>query len=99
MTTNIQFIKIQTSESLKKKALEGVDKLRKRFDWVETVTISFKEGSGTSDKEKICEIEINTPTPRLFVSVVDFGFESALNIALNDIGRQLKRRKDIIKGK
>lgn len=96
MTTNVQFIKIQTSETLKEKALEGAKKLRNRFGWVETISISFKEGSGTTDKEKICEIEINTPTPRLFVSVVDFGYESALKIALNDIGRQLKKRKEIL---
>lgn len=99
MTTNIQFIKIQTSESLRDKTLEEVNKLRNRFGWVETVSISYKEGSGTSDKEKICEVEINTPTPRLFVSVVDFSYESALKIALNDIGRQLKKRKEILKAK
>jgi len=99
MTTNIQFIKIQTSENLKEKATEGVNKLRARYGWVETVSVSFKEGSGSSDKEKICKIEINTPTPRLFVSVVDFSFESALKIALNDIERKLKKRKDIIKAK
>lgn len=99
MTTNIQFIKIQTSETLRDKTLEEVNKLRNRFDWVETVSVSFKEGSGTSDKEKICKIEINTPTPRLFVSVVDFSYESALKIALSDIGRQLKKRKEILKAK
>lgn len=99
MTTNIQFIKIQTSETLRDKTLEEVNKLRNRFGWVETVSISYKEGSGTSDKEKICEVEINTPTPRLFVSVVDFSYESALKIALNDIGRQLKKRKEILKAK
>lgn len=99
MTTNIQFIKIPTSETLRDKTLEEVNKLRNRFGWVETVSVSFKEGSGTSDKEKICKVEINTPTPRLFVSVVDFSYESALKIALNDIGRQLKKRKEILKAK
>lgn len=93
MTINIQFIKIQTSETLRDKTLEEVNKLKNRFDWIETVSVSYKAGSGTSNKEKVCEIEINTPTPRLFVSVKDFSYESAFKIALNDIKRQLNKRK------
>lgn len=97
MTILIQFLKIQTSESLKAKTHELVTKLANRFDWVETVSVSYKEGSGNSDKNKVCEIEISAPTPRLFVSVTDYGYEAALKIALNDIERQLKKRKEILK--
>lgn len=99
MTTHVQFIKIQTSETLKDKTNNLVNKLRQRFDWVESVSVSYKEGKGNTDKNKICEVEISTPTPRLFVSVTDFSYEAALKIALNDMERQLKKRKEILKAK
>lgn len=97
MTILVQFIKIQTSETLHAKANELATKLGNRFEWVETISISFKEGSGNTDDNKICEIEISAPTPRLFVSVNDYNYEAALKTALHDIERQLKKRKEIIK--
>ena len=97
MTILIQFLKIQTSESLKAKTNELVTKLVNRFDWVESISVSYKEGSGSTDKNKVCEIEVSAPTPRLFVSVTDYGYEAALKVALKDMERQLKKRKEILK--
>lgn len=99
MTILIQFIDIPTSESLNNKTNDLVNKLGERFDWVETISVSYKEGKGNTDKNKICEIELNTPTPRVFISVTDFGYEAALKVALNDMERQLKKRKEILKDK
>lgn len=99
MTILVQFIKIQTSETLKAKTNELVNKLANRFDWLETVSVSFKEGSSNTGKNKICEVEVSAPTPRLFVSVTDLNYETALKVALSDIERQLKKRKEIIKAK
>lgn len=96
MTILIQFIKIQTSESLKDKTNDLVNKLSNRFDWLETISVSYKEGKGNTDKNKVCEIKVSTPTPRIFVSVTDYSYEAALKIALNDIERQLKKRKEIL---
>jgi len=99
MTILIQFIKIQTSETLKNKTTSLANKLGKRFDWLESISISFKEGVGNTDDNKICEIEVSAPTPRLFVSVADYNYEAALKTAINDIERQLKKRKEITKTK
>lgn len=99
MTILIQFIKIQTSETLNDKTNDLVNKLGNRFDWIESISVSFKEGKGNTDKNKVCEVEVSAPTPRIFVSVTDFGYEAALKVALNDIERQLKKRKEILKVK
>lgn len=93
MTILIQFVKIPTSETLKATTEKLVKKLGKRFEWVETISVNFEEGDGNAGDNKICKIELNSPTPRIFVSTNDYNYEAALKVALNDMERQLIKRK------
>lgn len=93
MTIQIQFIKIPASEALTAKTEELTKKLGARFEWVESLSISFEEAKGNTDDNKICKIELTAPTPRIFISVNDYNYEAALKVALNDMERQLIKRK------
>ena len=93
MEINIQFIKMQTSETMEAFAIKKLNKLAKHYDWVIKAVVSYKLENDPRRKGRICEIELSAPGPRLFARSVADNFEVATDQTIRDLETQLKKRK------
>ena len=93
MEINIQFIKMQTSETMEAFAIKKLNKLAKHYDWVIKANVSYKLENDPRRKGRICEIELSAPGPRLFARSVADNFEVATDQTIRDLEIQLKKRK------
>ena len=93
MEVNIQFIKMQTSETMEAFATKKLNKLSKRYDWIIKAQVSYKLENDPRNKGRICEIELSVPGPRIFASSNAVNFEIATDETLNDLEKQLRKRK------
>ena len=95
MTISIQFVKIQTSETLHDYITRKLNKLGKKYPWVINVDVFIKLDSIPSGKGKICEIELSAPGPRIFAVSKEKNFEMAVKETISDIEKQLQKQKTI----
>ena len=93
MEINIQFVKMQTSESMEAFAIKKLEKLAKRYDWVIKADVSYKLENESRKKGKICDIQLSLPGPRLFATSTEENFELATDKTIGDLEKQLKKRK------
>lgn len=93
MEVNIQFIKMQTSEALESFTIKKLNKLAKRYDWIIKANVSYKLENDPRNKGRICEIELSVPGPRVFASSVAENFEVATDETIQDLEKQLEKRK------
>lgn len=94
MKQQIQFVQTKKSDYLEDLVMEGLDTMGEKFDWVIRADVFFKEEKGTYGKGKICEIRLSVPGPRIFASSNEESFEAAIAETIQDLNRQLKKRKD-----
>lgn len=95
MTVNIQYVHIPTSESLSDIITQKLEKLAKRYNWIIKFEVFFKLEKDSTGKGKICEIEISGPGPRIFAKSDEDDFEKAAVETINDLEKQLRKRKEI----
>lgn len=93
MEVNIQFIKMQTSETMEAFATKKLNKLAKHYDWVIKADVSYKLENDPRNKGRICEIQLSAPGPRLFAKSTADNFEVATDETIKDLEKQLKKRK------
>lgn len=93
MKINIQYILMPTSESLSRIITKKLEKLRHKFGWVIKAEVFLKLENTASGKNKICEIELSAPGPRLFATSKAVNFEKAVVATIKELEHQLKRRK------
>lgn len=84
---------ISVEELLTKK----LKNLAKKYDWIITADVFYKEEKETYDKGKICEIRLSVPGPRIFASSNEGSFEKATDETIHDLEVQLKKRKSVMK--
>ena len=94
MTISIQYLQMPTSESLSEMTTRNLEKLAHKYKFLIRSDVTFKLGNGTDGKDKICEIELSAPGPRLFAKSNEDSFEKAMVETLNDLERQLRKRKE-----
>lgn len=83
-----------TSEWLSEITTRNLEKLAHKYPFLIRSDVTFKLGNGTDGKDKICEIELSAPGPRLFAKSNEDSFEKATAETLNDLERQLRKRKE-----
>ncbi len=93
MKTNIQFVHSETSLSAEQLVQKKLDKLENKYDWIIGADVLFKEENDTNGKGKICAIELNLPGPRIHASSNEDSFEAAAAETVNDLQKQLVKRK------
>ena len=93
MTISIQYVKMPQSETMNEYTIDRLQKLAKKYDWLISATVHFKTTQDNHGKNKMCEIELSAPGPRIFASSTELHFESAVKETISDLGRQLKKRK------
>ena len=97
MTIDIQYQKMQESESLNAILTRKLDKLAKKYDWIIKAHVLFKLSNDKTGRDKICEIELSAPGPRIFAKSVMDDFEKALVETVHDLDRQLQKRQEQFK--
>lgn len=95
MTTNIQFIKMPTSESLSSFTSEKLEKLADKYNWIIKADVFYKLENDAAGIGKICEIELSMPGPRIFASSKEDNFELATKKTILELEKQLKKRKAV----
>jgi ribosomal subunit interface protein len=93
MKTNIQFVHSDTKISAQQLVQRKLDKLENKFDWIISADVMFKEEKSTNGKGKICAIELSLPGPKIHASSNEESFEAAAAESVQDLEKQLKKRK------
>jgi len=97
MKTNIQFVQMPTSESMEEYVHRKLDKLYKKYEWVITSDVFFKKENDPKGGGKICDLQLSLPGPKIFATSSEKNFELAFKESLNEIEKQLKKRKQEMK--
>ncbi len=93
MTIQIQFVKMLDSHTMTRYTIEKLQKLSKKYDWLIMANVFFKIDKDTAGIDKVCEIELSAPGPRIIAASKDKNFEMAVKKTISDLERQLKKRK------
>lgn len=99
MTINIQYVKMPFSESMTEYMITKLNKLGEKYRWIVNVQVFFKKENNPAGNGKICEIELSMPGPNIFASSRDINFELAAKETALEIGKQLQKRKAVIKAR
>ncbi|MFX0557898.1 ribosome hibernation-promoting factor, HPF/YfiA family [Maribacter sp. CXY002] len=94
MTINIQYIHIPTSKSLNDFIDGDLTKLYNKFPFIIRADVTVKMENDQTGNGKVCEIELSVPGPRIFAKSSEENFEKAVVNTINDLDRQLRKRKE-----
>jgi len=97
MTVNFQYVNIDVSDTLSALTQEKLEKLAAKFEFLISAQVYFKHDEKDHDAGKICNIELSLPGPRIFATSNERNYEMAMVETINDLTRQLKKRKEIYK--
>jgi putative sigma-54 modulation protein len=97
MTVNFQYVNIDVSDTLSALTQEKLDKLANKFEFLISAQVYFKNEENNHDAGKICNIELSLPGPRIFATSNEKNYEMAMTETINDLTRQLKKRKEVYK--
>jgi len=95
MTISIQYVKMQSSETMNKYTIAKLQKLSEKYGWVIKANVHFKTAQDHDGRNKVCEIELSAPGPRIFASSTEHNFELAVKETISDLQKQLKKRKAV----
>ncbi|TXN37135.1 HPF/RaiA family ribosome-associated protein [Flagellimonas hymeniacidonis] len=95
MEVNIQYQKMEVSESLNEILMKKLDKLGWKYSWVINANVLFKMENDKTGQDKVCEIELSAPGPRLFAKSRTDNFEKAMVETIGELKRQLEKRQAI----
>lgn len=94
MTINMQYVRMPESKSLSAIVNRNLKKLAHKYQFIIRAEVFFKLGNGTDGNNKICEIQLSAPGPRIFAKSTEDNFEKAAAKTISDLERQLRKRKD-----
>ncbi|MBO0590188.1 ribosome-associated translation inhibitor RaiA [Cellulophaga sp. E16_2] len=86
---------VASSDRLEAMAKQKLDNLKEKYDMLIRADVFFKEENTSSDETgKICNIRLSLPGPRLFAESSHDNFESSISESINELERQLRKRKE-----
>lgn len=94
MTINMQYVQMPESESLSEIVTRNLQKMAHKYQFVIRADVFFKQGQGKDGNNKICEIQLSAPGPRIFAKSTESNFEKAAAETISDLERQLRKRKE-----
>lgn len=97
MTVNIEYVGVDVSSTLSSFTKQKLEKLFNRYEFLITAQVHFKQDEKDHTNGKICNIELSLPGPRIFATSNEQNFEVSVRETINDLERQLKKRKEIYK--
>lgn len=94
MTVQYQYVHMPESESLNDIVDRHLDKLANQYQFLIRSQVTFKLENTHDKTNKICEIELSAPGPRLFAKSIEDNFEKAAVKTIDELKKQLKKRKE-----
>ncbi len=89
---------ITASDTLENYTQDKLETLFTRFDFVIRADVFFKKENTTSDDTGMkCGIRLSAPGPRLFAESSHNTFQDAVDESINELTRQLQKRKETMK--
>lgn len=85
---------VSASDRLEELAKEKLENLQTKFDFVHRADVFFKTQNRSDDEEKICDIRLSMPGPRLYASTNAETFEAAMGETVRDLEDQLRKQKE-----
>lgn len=95
MTINIQYVHMDTSETMDAYVNEKLGRLAEKYEWIISAEVHFLVEHNDKTKGKICKIELSAPGPRIFATSDEDNYEDAVKNTIKDLEKQLKKRKEI----
>ncbi|NAS32284.1 ribosome-associated translation inhibitor RaiA [Flavobacteriaceae bacterium R38] len=93
MKIDIQFVHTTASLELQQFVLKRVEKLSEKYHDIIKADVFLKEENDPSLKGNICDIRLSIPGPFIFASSNEESFEAAIVETINDLKKQLDKRK------
>jgi putative sigma-54 modulation protein len=97
MTVSIQYVQLDSSDSLNSFINKNLEKLTKKYEWLISADVAIKEDAKDNVNGKICSIELSLPGPRIFATSNERNYELAVKETISDLEKQLKKRKETFK--
>ncbi|SHJ05853.1 putative sigma-54 modulation protein [Arenibacter nanhaiticus] len=98
MTINFQYDDVKASARLEELTTKKLNKIEDKYDFIIRADVFFrKEKTSTPETGLICNIRLSAPGPRLFAESNRSKFEIAITDSVDDIERQLEKRKSKMK--
>lgn len=94
MHTVIESIHFDIDNKLKLLIMEKTSDFSKIFEDAESCKVILEQKSDDKDKNDVVEISLNVPQARLFAKHQAHTFELALEAAVNEMKKQLKKHKE-----
>ena len=95
MVIHIQYQKMSTSESMSSRLIKKMERLGKKYSWIIKANVLFKVEKDRAGEDKVCEIELSAPGPRLFAKSKSDDFEKAMAETVDELKRQLEKRQEV----
>lgn len=89
-----EYHNVSASDRLETIAREKLENLQTKFDFVHRADVFFKIENRSDDEEKICDIRLSMPGPRLYASTNAKTFEAAMAETIRDLEDQLRKQKE-----
>lgn len=97
MEITVQFVKMDTSETMKGFVIKKLNKLSKKYPTLIKANVFYKIEKDPKGKGKICDIQLSLPGPRVFATSNEESFQTATDETIDDLEKQLKKRKSEFK--
>ena len=98
MKTIFEYHDVSSSDALERFTKDKLEPIFAHNDFILRADIFFKTENTTSDETgKKCGIRLSAPGPRLFAESSKDNFHDAVSETINDLKRQIKKRKDQLK--
>ncbi|MGB3149969.1 MAG: HPF/RaiA family ribosome-associated protein [Maribacter sp.] len=94
MNINFEYDDVKASNRLEILAAKKLEKLLDKFDFIVRADVFFKkENTSSPETGMICNIRLSMPGPRLFAESSYGSFEASIANSVDDLQRQLQKRK------
>ncbi len=100
MDINFQYDEVKASDRLEILTAKKLQKLFDKYDFLIRADVLFKKENTTGpDSGMICKIRLSLPGPQLFAESSHGAFEVSIAETVDDLERQLRKRKDKMKSR
>jgi putative sigma-54 modulation protein len=94
MKTQIQSIHFDADKKLQDLIQGKIDEIYKIHNRIENCNVILKLDKNDKNKNKVVEINLDIPGNRVFVKDQADSFEAAVDMAIDELKKQLNKRKD-----
>ena len=95
MDINFNYVHVTASDRLEEFTTKKLNKLKDRYSWIVRAEVFIKkENTSSNDTGMICEIKISAPGQNLFTDSSEKTFEAAISKSVDELKRQLQKKKE-----